>query len=345
MQEGDTTKRPRYYLTDQEKWEIVRLRTEGKKIKEIAQKVGCSNNAVSLVFKKFLETGNVKQKPRSGRPPKVNKRDERRLVRIALKESRESSSKVTEIFNHGRNEDERITPSRARQILNKNKIKSYHVAPKWKITKENQKKRGQWAMEHLHWSVRKWQNVVFSDESILQRNTAQQFVRSVKGRVSLESSTISIGRWDPKIMVWGCISAQKVGRLVFIEGTVNGPAYKRLLENNLIQSFRRLKGGALLFQHDGAGAHKADDVGSFLEGNKILSLPWPAQSPDLNPIENLWAYLKRQLKASYDNMQDLRDDVERAWNQIDRSLLQSLYNSLPDKLQAVIKAKGGPTKF
>jgi len=39
MQEGDTTKRSRYYLADQEKWEIVRLRTEGKKIKEIAQKV------------------------------------------------------------------------------------------------------------------------------------------------------------------------------------------------------------------------------------------------------------------------------------------------------------------
>ena len=77
-------------------------------------------------------------------------------------------------------------------------------------------------------------------------------------------------------------------------------------------------------------------------------LTWPSFSPDLNPIENLWAILKRRL-AAYESpptsVSNFFERVSEEWNKIDQNLCKSLIESMPDRIQAVIKSKGGQTKY
>ena len=75
----------------------------------------------------------------------------------------------------------------------------------------------------------------------------------------------------------------------------------------------------------------------------IKSLNWPGNSPDLNPIENLWSLMKRKIRETEPTtMNALKKTIEEVWfNKIYRDYVQNLYNSMPGRLQEVIKAKGG----
>jgi len=77
-------------------------------------------------------------------------------------------------------------------------------------------------------------------------------------------------------------------------------------------------------------------------------MKWPAQSADLNPIEHLWCHLKKRL-GKYEfpskGMEELWKRVEKEWDDIPASVCQGLIESLPRRISAVLKAKGGYTKY
>ena len=82
-----------------------------------------------------------------------------------------------------------------------------------------------------------------------------------------------------------------------------------------------------------------------LNGVQLLK-KWPAQSPDLNPIEHLWAILKKKLRGKrFKKEDDLWAAVQREWNSIPLEKLIKLVDSMPNRIRAVISAKGGPTKY
>ncbi|KAJ1300593.1 hypothetical protein OPQ81_002247 [Rhizoctonia solani] len=99
-----------------------------------------------------------------------------------------------------------------------------------------------------------------------------------------------------------------------------------------------------IFMHDNASSHKAGLVRKWLADKGIEILECPAHSPDLSPIEHLWAHLKREL-AKYPHppkgVLELWEGVETEWNKIDAKVCQDLIESMPRRIQAVLKAKGG----
>lgn len=100
------------------------------------------------------------------------------------------------------------------------------------------------------------------------------------------------------------------------------------------------------FQQDNVKLHKTEHVLGYLHRCHIQVLSFPAQSPDLNPIEHMWKMMKDRLpRKNSRNLNQLENNLQECWNEIDADFIGSLTRSMPNRCRAVIKAKGGPTKY
>ena len=124
---------------------------------------------------------------------------------------------------------------------------------------------------------------------------------------------------------------------------MNGTHYKGLLESALPSDRSR----NWIFQHDGAPCHTSNVVTNWLRSKKIRFCEnWPPYSPDLNPVENLWAIVSYEVrKGGPYNDESLKDEVEQQWRQIPDELIHSLIDSMPRRIASVIAAEGGHTKY
>ncbi len=149
------------------------------------------------------------------------------------------------------------------------------------------------------------------------------------------------------IMLWGRFSAKVTGRLHHIEGPMDGAMYCKVLDENLLPSARTLKmGHGWVFQHDNDRKHTAKVTKEWLKKKHIKVLEWPSQSPDLNPIENLWRELKlRVSKRQPRNLNDLERICKEEWTKIPPEMCANLVTNYKKRLTSVLANKGFCTKF
>jgi transposase len=101
----------------------------------------------------------------------------------------------------------------------------------------------------------------------------------------------------------------------------------------------------LLIMEDKAPVHTARASGNFLKSNNVNKINWPAQSPDLNPIKNVWLVLKRNIQDLYQpkSVPEMQQAIQQAWEDFPTLILDHLVDSMPNRMAAVIEAKGGST--
>jgi DDE superfamily endonuclease len=152
------------------------------------------------------------------------------------------------------------------------------------------------------------------------------------------------------IMVWGCMTSQGIGNLCRIDGRLNAELYCKILDEDLKAtiSWYGLNSKDVIFQHDNDPKHTAKLTQNWLKNQKIHILDWPAQSPDMNPIEHLWDEVDRRLRklSSYATSQsDLGDKIQDIWHGIEVEVCVKLIKTMPERINDVIKAKGGYTRW
>ena len=148
-------------------------------------------------------------------------------------------------------------------------------------------------------------------------------------------------------MVWGCMSANGVGNLVVIDGIMTAKKYIDLLKANLNPSLEKMgMEDNYIFTQDNDPKHKAMDTRLYLLYNTKQYLETPPQSPDINPIENLWAHLDAKIRErTINTKRDLIIALKEEWEKISTEITKRLVDSMPNRLASILNNKGGPTKY
>jgi hypothetical protein len=219
----------------------------------------------------------------------------------------------------------------------------------------HRKRRREWAEEAKAWERYEWTLIIWTDESSVElgKNTHVCRVWRSPGEVFDErclAPTFKSGR--SSVMIWSCIAYDWKGPLVFIpKDRRTGADYVDLiLSGPLWDAYVRLYGerGVAKIMEDGAPIHRSAAAKRFCNAHQMETIPHPAQSPDMNPIENAWKLLKEWVNGRPTipaNVEELKGALLEEWERIDIEFINRLVESMPERVQALRKAKGGPTKW
>lgn len=150
-------------------------------------------------------------------------------------------------------------------------------------------------------------------------------------------------------MFWGSFSFEGVGSLFPCTGMMNAEKYIGVIQQKVVRDMERaFPTGGGIFQQDLAPCHTAKKVKKFFEEKRINVLDWPGNSPDLNPIENLWSIVKtRLLKKDCTTKTKLIEAIIDVWYR-DQEIAQNcqkLVESMPKRVKELIKNRGGHISY
>ena len=187
--------------------------------------------------------------------------------------------------------------------------------------------------------------IVFSDESRFCNSPDSLLMWRKKDDFS-EITTISYSKTIIRTMAWGAIGLNFKSQLYFHDKGVNTDAYIRCLyDSHVFEDLDQIYGkGKYIFMQDGATCHTADKTIIELITNCRILHGWPPNSPDLNPIEMLWSYMKRRLERMEraNSLKELQDQLTQLWDEIPMSTINKLVLSFKYRLE-MCKKIGGRT--
>ena len=149
-------------------------------------------------------------------------------------------------------------------------------------------------------------------------------------------------------MYWGGFGYNGTTDLVEIKPRSDSLDYQEVLEAHLVKRGAKLGDRGWIFQQDNASIHSSQSTRNWLARKKIRVLDWPSKSPDLNPVENLWGILVRQVYGhgkQYSSVAELKAAIQRAWPNISLETLRTLINSMKNRIFQVILGQGAMTKY
>lgn len=216
-----------------------------------------------------------------------------------------------------------------------------------KRTEANKRARVAFAREQLALrpNPEDWEHVVFSDETWATNDP--MWKKWITIHETEDPETWALLRRKPHgWMFWGQFAGQKKGSGYIWEKEFGGiTAHKYIfMVLPLVYRFFLDYPTLQIFQQDNAPSHRAKITKEALRQMGIYFLKWPANSPDLNPIENVWHWMKSWIERNYDiqslEIQDLRAAVEAAWDAVPEDFLLTLAHSMVKRLQLVIEKNG-----
>jgi transposase len=280
-------------------------------------------------LKKLEETGNIKHKGFSNRIKKIVPHGSRAIAQYVRRNPTITARSIaTKLEDIGINAS-RITVSR--HLANLGYQNALPISTLM-LTPSHKKKRVEWAEKHINDN---WKKTLFSDETAFQlfRNTLKHWYKNARPIRPMPKDR-------RKIFAWGGFCVKGKTSLFCFRCKMDGKFYTEILEKHIPEVKNMLKGKWRL-QQDNDPKHTSRIAKKFLNDNVPAVMDWPSNSPDLNPIENLWAIVKTNVERCMPkDIGELERFMSDEWNQIPDSYLISLVESMPRRCKEVIEKNG-----
>ena len=323
---------------------IIGAYDAGAKPKDIRRDFNVSKSALKRIVKKFKEKGSISNSPGQGRKRKTSPTDDHAIMISVKKKPFSTVRKIRADVNL----PEVSLTTIARRIKESGEVSSYWASRKPFIGPKNIRDRLAWCHRYKYYTKSFWRRVLWSDESpyMLRQNVKKRVWRGHNDRYNNKYTKGTV-KHDKKINVWGGFCAHGVGTLHRIEGIMVKETYNDLLGNVMLPSADMLFGRENWhFQQDNDPKHTAKINKQWFIDWEIPIIDWPSQSPDLNPIENLWSILDRKCaNRTCKNELELFEDLKTEWYKLTPDTLTKLVDSMPSRIEACIKAGGKSTKY
>ncbi|GFW19275.1 transposable element Tcb2 transposase [Trichonephila clavipes] len=295
----------RHHIDDFMLGRIIGKIEEGRKITHVAREFDIAHSVVSRMGKSFKTTGMCSRRHGGGRVRSTTPAEDRYIV-LSAKRNRRTTAQ------------------------------------------QHRTARLQWCRKHHNWTEQDWTCVLFSDESrfSLSSDCRRQLIWRESGTAYCPENIQEKNRYTTcSIMMWAGIMINGRTRLhVVVNGTMTGQRYidEALLPH--VRLFRGAVGDKFVFMDDNATCHRTLAVQDCLDSEGIQGFVWPARSPDINPIENVWDALGRQVAGrNYPptNKNTLIRALTEEWDKLPQQLLDNVVQSMVRRVECCITLHGG----
>lgn len=327
--------------------EVIALHKQGNGYKKISKLLNVAISTIGSIIRKFKAKGTVATQHGRGRKKKLSKATARFLRRQVDKNPRLTAKDLQEDLAA---EGTDVSTTTVRRTLHSEGLHARTPRCTPLLTTRHKKGRLQYAQNHLSKPQKFWDTVLWTDETKLELfgTMDHRYVWRKKSTAYNEKNTLpTVKHGGGSVMLWGCFASTGTGNLQRINGIMDSTKYQEILEKNVMPSVKKLKlGRHWTFQQDNDPKHTSKSTKAWFQKKGWQVLEWPSQSPDLNPIENLWWDLKKAVAARRPkNITELEAIAHEEWAKIPKERCQKLTSSYAKRLQQVIAAKGCCTKY
>ncbi|GFS84626.1 transposable element Tcb2 transposase [Trichonephila clavipes] len=325
---------------------IIRQIEEGRKITDVAREFDIAHSVVSRLWKSFKTTGMCSRRHGGGRVRSTTPAEYRYIVLSAKRNRRTTAQQVANQFLAA--SGKQISRKTVARRLRGGGLYARRPVVCVPLTRQPRTARLQWCREHHNWTEQDWACVLFSDESrfSLSSDCRRQLICRESGTAYRPENIQEKDQYPTcSIMVWAGIMINSRTRLhVVANGTMT---FQRYIDEVLlphVRLFRGAVGDKFVFMDDNATCHRTLAVQDCLDSEGIQRLVWPARSPDLNPIENVWDALGRQVAdRNYPptNKNTLIRALTEEWDKLPLQLLDNVVQSMVGRVECCITLHGG----
>jgi transposase len=303
----------------------------------MARKCNIPISTARYNMKKLESTGTLESKLTGGKKRIINANMSKSVGQMIRHNKQITTKEIANKIND--KYSTKVSCSTVERHLKRNDYYQVLPHPKPLLTVKQKKYRLEWAIAHKDDD---WTHTIFTDVSSVQlfRNTVKYWMKTPQTAIK------RIPKCRQKLMAWGAISASGTIGLFVFKGIMDAKFYIDILKENLLPVAQQHFGRDWRLQQDNDPKHTARRTKLFLSTNVPSVVDWPSNSPDLNPIENIWAVVKRSVeKKSPRNLEELEEIFRDEWGKLNTNHVNKFVSSMKSRCEAVIAADGEHIKY